>query len=65
MMQNPRDDMITIREPTLQDEISFLSAMQHSVQLHHSCVKAPRTSEEFHAYIKRDSYRSKKETGVK
>ncbi len=35
-MQNPREDMITIREPALQDEEKFLSAMQRSVQLHHS-----------------------------
>lgn len=45
--------MISIRQPTLQDEPAFLSAMQKSVALHHPWVKAPATSEEFHAYIKR------------
>jgi len=50
---NPRDDMITIRKPSLQDEKNFLNAMQRSVQLHRLWVKAPQTSEEFQAYIKR------------
>ncbi|MDP1574401.1 MAG: GNAT family N-acetyltransferase [Coxiellaceae bacterium] len=52
--------MITIREPTLQDETAFLSAMQKSISLHHPWVKAPLTSEEFHAYIKRSQQDNQK-----
>ena len=52
--------MITIREPTLQDEENFLLAMQKSVPLHHPWVKAPLTSEEFHTYIKRSQQDNQK-----
>ena|SRR3990167_3663085 len=45
--------MITVREPTIQDEAAFLAAVKKSVGLHHPWVKAPLTSDEFHAYIKR------------
>ena len=52
--------MITIREPTLQDEENFLLAMQKSVPLHHPWVKAPLTSEEFHTHIKRSQQDNQK-----
>ena len=52
--------MITVREPTLQDEIAFLAAMQKSAALHYPWVKAPLTPEKFHAYIKRSQKNKKK-----
>lgn len=52
--------MITIYEPALQNEEKFLSAMQRSIQLHHPWVKAPQTSEEFQAYIKRSQQENQK-----
>ena len=52
--------MIIIRQPTLQDETAFLSAMQKSISLHHPWVKAPLTSEEFHTYIKRSQQDNQK-----
>jgi GrpB-like predicted nucleotidyltransferase (UPF0157 family)/RimJ/RimL family protein N-acetyltransferase len=42
-----------IREPTLDDEKMFLSAMQRSRSLHHPWVKAPETPKEFSAYYQR------------
>jgi len=44
--------MISIREPTLQDEAHFLSAMQCSTTLHYPWIKAPLTPDEFQAYVK-------------
>ncbi|GEM_PF-401856 len=52
--------MITIREPVLQDEENFLAAMQRSAQLHKLWVKAPQTSDEFRAYIKRSQQENQK-----
>ncbi|MDP1574666.1 MAG: GNAT family N-acetyltransferase [Coxiellaceae bacterium] len=52
--------MITIREPTLQDKVHFLSTMQRSMQLHHPWVKAPLTPEEFQVYIKRSEQENQK-----
>src|SRR3989338_7201346 len=52
--------MIVIREPTLQDEEKFLSAMHRSVQLHYLWVKAPQTSEEFQTYIKKSQQENQK-----
>lgn len=53
-------DTIIIREPTLQDEAQFLSATQKSISLHRQWVKAPKTSEEFRAYIKRSQQENQK-----
>lgn len=44
---------ILIREPKLEDEDSFLAAMQDSHSLHHPWVKSPQTSEEFKEYFNR------------
>ena len=52
--------MILLREPTLQDETAFLSAMQKSISLHHPWVKAPLTHEEFQVYIKRSEQDNQK-----
>src|SRR3990167_893849 len=52
--------MILLREPTLQDEAVFLSAMQKSISLHHLWVKTPLTHEEFQAYIKRSEQENQK-----
>ena len=54
------NNAIIIREPTLQDEIEFLSATQKSIALHNLWVKAPLTAEEFHAYIKRSQQDNQK-----
>ena len=53
-------NIIIIREPTIHDEAKFLSATQKSVSLHHPWVKAPQTSEEFQAYIKRSQQDNQK-----
>lgn len=52
--------MIILREPTLQDEPAFLAAMKKSIALHHPWVKAPLTSEEFQAYVKRSQQDNQK-----
>lgn len=42
---------IILREPDLNDEHLFLTAMKHSESLHYPYVKAPTTSLEFHNYV--------------
>ena len=42
-----------IREPTLEDEKMFISAMQHSRSLHHPWVKSPETPQEFSDYYQK------------
>src|ERR1700733_5521954 len=44
---------ISIREPKLEDETSFLAAMHRSLSLHSSWVKSPQTPQEFNDYLKR------------
>jgi GrpB-like predicted nucleotidyltransferase (UPF0157 family)/RimJ/RimL family protein N-acetyltransferase len=46
--QNPS---VFIREPTIEDEGEFISAMQRSQPLHSSCLKAPTTPKEFEDYL--------------
>lgn len=53
-------DIVTIREPVLQDEAAFLNAILKSSALHHPWVKAPQTSEEFQTYIKRSEQENQK-----
>lgn len=52
--------MITLREPTLQDESAFLAAMKKSIALHHPWVKVPLTPEEFQVYVKRSQQDNQK-----
>lgn len=44
---------VIIREPRLDDESAFLSAMQRSQSLHHPWVKSPQTPQEFSDYFQR------------
>jgi RimJ/RimL family protein N-acetyltransferase len=44
---------IQIREPTLEDQIDFIAAMQASENHHFPWVNAPKTPEEFQRYLER------------
>src|SRR5690348_969090 len=44
---------VFIREPTLEDEKMFLSAMQRSQSIHSPWVKSPQTPKEFTDYFER------------
>lgn len=44
---------VFIREPKLEDNEPFISAMQHSQSLHYPWVKAPATAHEFTEYFQR------------
>ena len=52
-MTTPQKQTVFIREPTLEDESLFLSAMQRSRSLHHPWVKSPETPQEFSDYFQR------------
>lgn len=43
--------MITLREPSAQDEAVFVSTMQQSRDFHFPFIIAPRTNQEFHTYL--------------
>ena len=51
---------LTIREPQIEDKVSFLAAMLRSEALHHSWVKPPLTADEFDEYIKRSKLPNQK-----
>lgn len=44
-------EMITLREPSAQDEAVFISTMQNSRDFHFPFITAPCTCEEFQAYL--------------
>lgn len=44
---------VLIREPMLEDENTFITAMQNSQTLHRSWVKSPQTPQEFRDYFQR------------
>lgn len=44
-------EMITLREPSAQDEAVFVSTMQNSREFHFPFITAPCISEEFQAYL--------------
>jgi len=46
-------NFLTLREPIIQDKKNFLEAMNQSQFLHHPWVSAPKTSEEFEAYMQK------------
>lgn len=45
--------LISIREPTNEDENNFLAAMQRSQTLHAPWVKSPQTSQDYRDYLQR------------
>ncbi|KTD56053.1 GNAT family acetyltransferase [Legionella sainthelensi] len=50
--------MITLREPSAQDETVFISTMKNSRDIHFPFITAPCTSEEFQAYLSRSRQES-------
>ena len=51
---------LIIREPTIEDKTSFISAMQRSQALHYPWVQSPQTDEAFHDYIRSSQLPTKK-----
>ncbi|WP_248296035.1 GNAT family N-acetyltransferase [Legionella taurinensis] len=46
-------DMITLREPSAQDETVFLATMNKSRDFHFPFISAPCTTEAFHTYLQK------------
>ncbi|HEX4068969.1 MAG TPA: GNAT family N-acetyltransferase [Candidatus Babeliales bacterium] len=59
-MSMSQKQKLFIREPTLEDEKMFLSAMQRSHSLHHPWVKSPQTPQEFSDYLQRFQQQNQK-----
>lgn len=54
------DMIITLREPSFQDEEHFLSTMNKSKSFHFPFIIAPKTSDEFKNYIEKSKMESEK-----
>ncbi|CZI30210.1 TPA: GNAT family N-acetyltransferase [Legionella pneumophila] len=50
--------MIVLREPSLQDETAFISAMEKSRDFHFPFITAPTTAEEFRHYLSKGDQES-------
>ncbi|CAM2818959.1 GNAT family N-acetyltransferase [Legionella worsleiensis] len=50
--------MIVLREPSLQDETAFISAMKKSSDFHFPFITAPTTTEEFRLYLNKGNQES-------
>jgi ribosomal-protein-alanine N-acetyltransferase len=53
-------DLITLREPSAQEEAIFLSTMSKSQEFHFPFISAPKSPDEFNEYLKNSKKESEK-----